>query len=85
VKDKDVEYDVASNGAVLTSQESIAYNLLPAAVKATVQKYFGSAEGLKTSREIEEGKTFYEVEGSKAGSTIALRITETGKIVEEEK
>jgi uncharacterized membrane protein YkoI len=85
VRGKDVEYDVASDGAVLTSQESIAYNLLPAAVKTTVQKYFGSAVGLKASREIEEGKTFYEVEGSKAGSTITLKLTETGKITEEEK
>jgi len=85
VRGKDVEYDVASDGAVLTSQESIAYNLLPAAVKTTVQKYFVSAVGLKASREIEEGKTFYEVEGSKAGSTITLKLTETGKITEEEK
>jgi uncharacterized membrane protein YkoI len=85
VRGKDVEYDVASDGKVLTRQESIAYNLLPAAVQTAVQKYFGSAVGLKASREIEEGKTFYEVEGSKAGSTIALKLTETGKIIEEEK
>jgi len=85
VGDKDVEYDVASDGKVLTREESIAYDLLPVAVKTAVQKYFGSAEGLKASREIEEGKTFYEVEGSKAGATIALKLTETGKIIEEEK
>jgi hypothetical protein len=59
--------------------------LLPVVVKNAVQKYFGSAEGLKASREIEKGKTFYEVEGSKAGATIALKLTETGKIIEEEK
>ncbi len=85
VKGKDVEYDVASDGKVLTREESIAYDLLPAKVKTAVQKYFGSAEGLKASREIEKGETFYEVEGSKAGSTIALKLTETGKIIEEEK
>jgi hypothetical protein len=85
VKDKDVEYDVASDGEVLTREESIAYDSLPVAVKTAVQKYFGSAEGLKASREIEKGKTFYEVEGSKAGATIALKLTETGKIIEEEK
>jgi uncharacterized membrane protein YkoI len=85
VRGKDVEYDVASDGKVLTREESIAYDSLPAAVKTTVQKYFGSAAGLKASKEIEEGKTFYEVEGSKAGSTIALKLAETGKIIEEEK
>jgi uncharacterized membrane protein YkoI len=85
VKDKDVEYDVASDGKVLTREESIAYDSLPVAVKNAVQKYFGSAEGLKASREIEKGKIFYEVEGSKAGATIALKLTETGKIIEEEK
>jgi hypothetical protein len=85
VRGKDVEYDVASDGKVLSRQESIAYDSLPAAVQTAVQKYFGSAVGLKASREIEEGKTFYEVEGSKAGSTIALKLTETGKIIEEEK
>jgi hypothetical protein len=85
VRGKDVEYDVASDGKVLSRQESIAYDSLPAVVKTTVQKYFGSAAGLKASREIEEGKTFYEVEGSKAGSTIALKLAETGKIIEEEK
>jgi len=87
VRDKDVEYDVASDGAVLTSQESIAYNLLPAAVQTAVQKYFGSAAGLKASREVErdKGKTFYEVEGKKGGSAVTLKLTDTGQIVEEEK
>jgi uncharacterized membrane protein YkoI len=85
VKGKDVEYDVASDGKVLTSEENIAYDSLPAEVKTAIQKYFGSAEGLKASKEIEEGETFYEVEGSKSGSTIALKLTATGKIIEEEK
>ncbi|HUT31682.1 MAG TPA: PepSY-like domain-containing protein [Sedimentisphaerales bacterium] len=85
VKGKEVEYDVADDGTVLTSEESIAYDLLPAAVKTAVQKYFGSAEGLKASREIEKAETFYEVEGSKAGAKIALKLSDTGKILEEEK
>jgi hypothetical protein len=85
VKDKDVEYDVASDGTVLSREESIAYDLLPAAVKTAVEKYFGSSEGLKAHREIEKGETFFEVEGRKAGSNIALKLTEMGKIIEEEK
>lgn len=85
VKDKDVEYDVAGDGKVLTAEESVPYSSLPAAVRAAVGKYFGSAEGLKASKEIEDGKIFYEVEGKKGGAVIALKLDETGKILEEEK
>lgn len=85
VGDKDVEYDVAEDGAILTNEESVAYDSLPAEVKTAVQNYFGSAEGLKASKEMEKGKTFYEVEGSKAGSKVALRLSDTGKVLEEEK
>ena len=85
VKDKDVEYDVASDGTILTSSESVPYDLLPAAVKQAAQKYFGSAEGLNASKEIEKDKTYYEVEGKKGGKAIALKLDDKGKITEEEK
>jgi uncharacterized membrane protein YkoI len=85
VKGKDVEYDVASNGKVLTAEENVPYTSLPAVVQATTKKYFGSAEGLKASKEVENGKTFYEVEGKKNNATITLKISETGQILEKEK
>ncbi len=86
VGEKDVEYDIAGDGTVLTAEESVAYASLPAPVRATAQKYFGSAAGLKASREVENGKTFYEVEGRKKGNAVvALKLTDTGRIVEEEK
>jgi len=85
VKDKDVEYDVAGDGKVLTSEESVPFTSLPVAVQETVKKFFGSVEGLKTSKEIEAGKTFYEVEGKKGGAVITLKLDETSKILEEEK
>ena len=85
VKDKDVEYDVAADGKILTSEESVPYSTVPAVVRAAVEKYFGSAEGLKASKEIENGKTFYEVEGKKGGAAMALKLDDKGKIVEEEK
>jgi uncharacterized membrane protein YkoI len=85
VKGKDVEYDVAADGKVITSEESVPYASLPVAVQEAAKKYFGSAEGLKASKEVEEGKIFYEVEGKKGGSSIALKLNETGKILEEEK
>jgi uncharacterized membrane protein YkoI len=83
--EKDVEYDVASDGKVLTAEESVQYTSMPAAVQDAVKKYFGSTEGLKASKEVENGKTFYEVEGKKGSSTISLKLAETGQILEEEK
>jgi uncharacterized membrane protein YkoI len=85
VGERDVEYDVASDGAVLTTEVSVPYASLPAAVRAAAEKYFGSGAGLKASREVEDGKTVYEVEGQKKGSMVALTLTDAGRIIEEEK
>ena len=85
VGEKDVEYDVAGDGTVLTTEESVPYASLPAAVRAAAEKYFGSAAGLKASREVESVKTFYEVEGAKKGNAVTLKLTDAGRIVEEEK
>ena len=82
--EKDVEYDVGSDGTVLTSEESIPYGSLPTAVRAAAEKYFGSAAGLKASQEVESGKTFYEVEGRKKGKAVALKMTGAGQILEKE-
>ena len=85
VEGKDVEYDVAADGTVLSTEQSVEYASLPAAVKTAVQEYFGSADGLKAAREVEDGEIFYEVEGSKDGDVTALKLTNTGRILEEEK
>jgi uncharacterized membrane protein YkoI len=85
MKDKEVEYDVAADGTVLSSEETVPYTSLPTAVKVAVRRYFDSDKGLKASKEIENGKTFYEVEGAKGGSIVELKLTETGEILEEEK
>jgi uncharacterized membrane protein YkoI len=82
---KDVEYDVAANGEILTSEKSVPFDSLPAKVKAAAEKYFGSAKGLKASKEMEKGKASYEIEGSKAGSKATLKISDKGQILEEEK
>jgi hypothetical protein len=84
VQDKKVEYDVAADGTVLTSEMSVPFASLPAAVQAAAQKYFDSAAGLKASKEIEGAQTFYEVSGQKAGAPVTLKLTDTGKIVETE-
>jgi uncharacterized membrane protein YkoI len=85
VKDKDVEFDIAADGKVLTSEESVDYASLPAAVRATAEKFFGSAKDLKAAREHEDGKMYYEVEGKKGDETTALKIDESGKQLEEKK
>jgi len=85
VKDKNVEYDVAADGKVLSSEESVPYASLPEPVRTAAARYFGSGEGLSASRELEKGKTFYEVEGKKGEATITLKLTEKGKIIEKEK
>jgi len=85
VGQKDVEYDVASDGALLTVEESIPYVSLPAAVRSAVEKYFGSAAGLSAAREVEGSKTYYEVEGHKRAHRVTLKLTETGRIVEKER
>jgi uncharacterized membrane protein YkoI len=82
VQGRDVEYDIAADGTVLTTEQSIPYASLPLAMRNAAEKYFGSAAGLKASVELEDGKTFYEVEGKKGK---ALKLSDTGQIVEEEK
>ena len=82
---KDVEYDVAADGKVLTSEETVSFASLPAVVQKAAHTYFGSAVGLKASRELEAGKAFYEVSGTKAGAPVTVKFSDTGQIVEEEK
>jgi uncharacterized membrane protein YkoI len=84
MKDKEVEYDVAADGTILSSEETVPYTSLPTAVKVAVRRYFDSDEELKPSKEIENGKTYYEVEGEKDGSMVELKLSETGEILEEE-
>jgi len=85
VQGRDVEYDIAADGTVLTSGQSVPYASVPIAVRNAADKYFGSAAGLNAFVEVEDGKTFYEVSGKKGKTPITLKLSETGQIVEEEK
>jgi hypothetical protein len=85
VQGRDVEYDLAADGTVLTSEQGVPYASLPPAVRTAAEKYFGSAAGLKGAVETEGDQTFYEVEGKKGKTTMALKLTNAGQIVEEEK
>jgi uncharacterized membrane protein YkoI len=85
VKGKHAEADIAADGTVLTTEEEVAYDSLPKSVRDVVEKYFGSAKDLHASKEIEKGKTQYEVEGHQEGKKVTLKLDNTGKITEEEK
>ncbi len=85
MRDRDVEYDIAADGTILTSGQTVPYTSVPLVVRNAAEKYFGSATGLKAFVELEEGKTFYEISGKKGKTPMTLRLTDTGQIVEEEK
>ena len=82
VQGRDMEYDIAADGTVLTTEQGVPYAALPLVVRNAAEKYFGSTAGLKASVEVEGGKTFYEVEGQKGK---AIKLSDAGQILEEEK
>jgi len=82
---RDMEFDIAADGALLTSAQTVPFASLPLTVRAAAQQYFGLNAALQASVEVEEGKTFYEVSGKKGRKPITLRLSETGQILEEEK
>lgn len=82
VNGKDVEYDIDANGSILSTEEGVPFSSMPSAVQDAAKKYFGATEGLKASKEVEKGKTFYEVEGKKGGSKIDLKLSEMGQILD---
>ena len=81
---KHVEYDVDSSGKILTSGEDVPYEAVPQAVRAAAEKYFGASEGLQAFREIEGGKTFYEIAGRKGTVERELKLTDAGQIAADE-
>jgi uncharacterized membrane protein YkoI len=85
VKGNDVEYSVDADGKIITSEESVEFNSLPAAVRAAAEKDFGGTVDLKAGKETEAGKTFFEVEHEKNGKKMTVKYDEAGKQVEEEK
>ena len=85
VKDRQVEYDVAADGSLLTAGQSVSYASVPRPVRSAAEKYFGSAAGLKAFEEVEKGQTFYEISGRKGRTPMTLKLSDTGQIVEEEK
>ncbi len=66
-------------------EEKVPLEKLPPAVKAAVQKRFPGVELLKAGKEVEDGKTTYEVSIKSEGHKIDIDVTPEGAIVEMEK
>jgi uncharacterized membrane protein YkoI len=85
VKGKHAEADVAADGTVLSTEEEMAYDSVPKPVREAAEQYFGNAKGLTASKELDKGKTFYEIEGRKDNKKVTVKFDDTGKVLEEEK
>ena len=70
---------------LLAEETKVAIDKLPKAVVDAVKAKFPKAELTGAEKEIEDGKTLYEVAITSEGSKIEVTLTEDGKIVEIEK
>ena len=75
---------MAADGTVLTSGQTVPFDSLPIVIRAAAREYFGLEPVRKAFVEVEEGKTFYEIEARKGGKVVTVKLTDTGQIVEEE-
>lgn len=57
---------------------------LPAPVQEAIKKAVGSGEITEVTKETEDGKTFYEAEYSAGEVEHAVKVSDAGKVVEEE-
>jgi uncharacterized membrane protein YkoI len=77
---KHMEYLIAdSDGELLGTEVPIEYSQLPAPVKASAEKHFGTSAGLTAMKGVEYGKTHYEIEGMKDGKKSEISFDENGK------
>ena len=55
LKGKGVELDIASDGSVIGREDSVPFASLPAAVRATAEKYFGGPGDYEANKKTENG------------------------------
>lgn len=61
--------------------EDVAIDKIPAAILKTVKAKFPTAKINKASKEVEEGKTVYELEMTDGGKSLDVNFTPEGKIL----
>jgi hypothetical protein len=71
--------------AARAGEEKISPDKLPAAVKKAVKKKFPEAEIRGAAKEVEGGKTTFEVEMTVEGRMVDIAVSPKGKILEVEK
>jgi uncharacterized membrane protein YkoI len=71
-------------GAGIAAEKKMKLADLPAPVQKTVQEQTKSAELKGLSKEVEDGKTFYEIETTANGKSRDLLVDPEGQIVEVE-
>ncbi|HEX4590104.1 MAG TPA: PepSY-like domain-containing protein [Gemmataceae bacterium] len=76
---------LATRTTVRADEEKLTLDKVPAAVSAAVKKRFPKAEVLGASKEIEDGKTMYEVTIKDAGRKMDVSLTADGKLASIEK
>jgi uncharacterized membrane protein YkoI len=71
-----------SAGAVLGDEERIPLDKVPKAVREAVQARFPGAKLLGAEKEVENGKTQYEIAVKHEGKKIEATLTHEGKLLE---
>jgi hypothetical protein len=76
---------VALVGKSWADEEKVALDKLPPAVSAAAKKRFPKAEFTEASKEVEDGKTMYEISLKDGGHKIDATFTADGKLTTIEK
>jgi len=58
--------------------------LVATAVLVAAGKYFGGSRDLRASSEVAKGVTTYEVQGRKGGTSVSVKLSADGALIEEE-
>ena len=75
---------VVAGTELLSQEEEVSLDEVPAAVKATILKEADGAEIEKVEREIEDGKVVYEAEFMVDGQEIEIEVAEDGTLLSRE-
>jgi uncharacterized membrane protein YkoI len=80
-----VAVTLAIGSTARAQEEKVPLDKVPAKVMAAVKDKFKDAEVLSASKEVEEGKTLFEVQLKLNGQAHDVTLTEDGTIIEVEK
>jgi uncharacterized membrane protein YkoI len=78
-------FGIVAGPVARADEEKVPLDKVPAAVSAAVKKRFPKAEVLQASKEVEDGKTMYEVTVKDAGRKMDVSLTADGKLASIEK